>query len=63
MSNTADRVRLGEISKMPLLSGLCPFGDKAVNPLVAFYDIHGKKSEVLFFCSHPDTTRDQTRRD
>jgi hypothetical protein len=31
----------------------------AVNPLVAFYDIHGRKGEVLFFCSVPDTTRDQ----
>jgi hypothetical protein len=30
----------------------------AVNPLVAFYDIHGRKGEVLFFCSVPDTTRD-----
>jgi hypothetical protein len=26
--------------------------------LVAFYDIHGRKREVLFFCSVPDTTRD-----
>jgi hypothetical protein len=31
----------------------------AVNPLVAFYDIHGRKGEVLFFCSVPDTTRDE----
>jgi hypothetical protein len=30
----------------------------AVNPLVAFNDIHGRKGEVLFFCSVPDTTRD-----
>jgi hypothetical protein len=30
----------------------------AVNPLVAFYDIHERKREVLFFCSVPDTTRD-----
>jgi hypothetical protein len=29
-----------------------------VNPLVAFYDIHGRKGEVLFFYSVPDTTRD-----
>jgi hypothetical protein len=27
----------------------------AVNPLVAFYDIHGRKGEVLFYCSVPDT--------
>jgi hypothetical protein len=29
----------------------------AINPLVAFYDIHGRKEGVLFFCSVPDTTR------
>jgi hypothetical protein len=30
----------------------------AVSHLVAFYDIHGRKGEVLFFCSVPDTTRE-----
>jgi hypothetical protein len=30
----------------------------AINPLVAFYDIHGGKRDVLFFYSVPDTTRD-----
>jgi hypothetical protein len=30
----------------------------AMNPLVAFYDNHGRKREVLFFYSVPDTTRD-----
>jgi hypothetical protein len=30
----------------------------AINPLVAFYDIHGRKREVLFFYFVPDTTRD-----
>jgi hypothetical protein len=29
-----------------------------INPLVAFYDIHGGKREVLFFYYIPDTTRD-----
>jgi hypothetical protein len=29
-----------------------------VNSLVAFYDIQGRKGEVLFFYSVPDTTRD-----
>jgi hypothetical protein len=33
-------------------------GGDAVNPLVAFYNIHGRKREVVFFCSVPDTTRD-----
>jgi hypothetical protein len=28
-----------------------------VNPLVAFYNIHGRKGKVLFFCSVQDTTR------
>jgi hypothetical protein len=33
-------------------------GVNAMNPLVAFYDIHGGKREVLFFYFVPDTTRD-----
>jgi hypothetical protein len=33
-------------------------GAFAINPLVAFYDIHGRKREVLFFYFVPDTTRD-----
>jgi hypothetical protein len=33
-------------------------GAKAINPLVAFYDIHGGKKEVLFFYFVPDTARD-----
>jgi hypothetical protein len=32
-------------------------GVSAINPLVAFYDIHGGKTEVLFFYFVPDTTR------
>jgi hypothetical protein len=32
-------------------------GVSAVNPLVAFYYIHGGKREVLFLF-YPDTTRD-----
>jgi hypothetical protein len=31
----------------------------AINPIVTFYDIHGRKSEVLFFYFVPDTTRDK----
>jgi hypothetical protein len=30
----------------------------AINPLVAFYDSHRGKREVLFFYFVPDTTRD-----
>jgi hypothetical protein len=33
-------------------------GGSAINLLVAFYDIHGGKREVLFFYFVPDTTRD-----
>jgi hypothetical protein len=33
-------------------------GVSAINPLVAFHDIHGGKREVLFFYFVPDTTRD-----
>jgi hypothetical protein len=32
-------------------------GVSAVNPLVAFYNIHGRKREVLLFYSVPDTAR------
>jgi hypothetical protein len=32
-------------------------GISAINPLVAFYDIHGGKREALFFYFVPDTTR------
>jgi hypothetical protein len=33
-------------------------GASAINPLVAFYDIHGGKTQVLFFYFVPDTTLD-----
>jgi hypothetical protein len=33
-------------------------GVSAINPLVAFYDIHGRKREVLFFYFDSDITRD-----
>jgi hypothetical protein len=33
-------------------------GVSAINPLVAFYDIHGGKREALFFYFVPDTTQD-----
>jgi hypothetical protein len=33
-------------------------GVNAIDPLVAFYDIHGKKREVLFFYFLSDTTQD-----
>jgi hypothetical protein len=33
-------------------------GVSAINPLVAFYDIHRGKREVLFFYFVPATTRD-----
>jgi hypothetical protein len=33
-------------------------GVSSINPLVAFYDIHGGKREMLFFYLVPDTTRD-----
>jgi hypothetical protein len=34
-------------------------GVSAINPLVAFYDIHGRKREVLLFYFVPDTTQDK----
>jgi hypothetical protein len=33
-------------------------GVSAINPVVAFNDIHGEKREVLFFYFVLDTTRD-----
>jgi hypothetical protein len=33
-------------------------GASAINPSVAFYDIHGGKREVPFFYFVPDTTRE-----
>jgi hypothetical protein len=33
-------------------------GVSAINPLVAFYDIHWRKRELLLFYFDPDTTRD-----
>jgi hypothetical protein len=33
-------------------------GVSAINPLDAFYDIHWRKREVLFFYFVSDTTRD-----
>jgi hypothetical protein len=38
-------------------------GVSAINPKVAFYDIHGGKREVLFFYFVPDNTRDDTHDD
>jgi hypothetical protein len=38
-------------------------GVSAINPLVAFYDIHGGKREVLFFYFVPDTTRERLLKD
>jgi hypothetical protein len=37
-------------------------GVSAVNLLDAFYDIHGRKREVLFLYFVPDTTRGEARR-
>jgi hypothetical protein len=51
MRNTADMTG-GELIAVLLQSS------SGVNPLVAFYDIHGGKREVLFFHFVPDTTRD-----
>jgi hypothetical protein len=54
--NTADVT-----GRKPIAVLLQPIsGVSAINPLVAFYDIHGGKSEVLFFYFIPDTTRDNS---
>jgi hypothetical protein len=53
MKNTAD-VSGG----IPIAVLLQSIGVSAINPLVAFYDIHGGKREVQFFYFVPDTTQD-----
>jgi hypothetical protein len=54
MRNTAD-VKGGK----PIAVLLQSISDaSAIDPLVAFYDIHGGKREVLFFYFVQDTTRD-----
>jgi hypothetical protein len=54
MRNTAD-VTGGKLIAV-LLQSIS--GVSAINPLVAFYGIHGGKKEVPFFYFVPDTTRD-----
>jgi hypothetical protein len=54
MRNTAD-VTCGKPIAV-LLQSIS--GVSALNPLVAFYDIHPGKRGVLFFYFVPDTTRD-----
>jgi hypothetical protein len=55
MSNTADVTGGKPIAVLlQYISGV-----SAINPLVAFYDIHGGKREVLFFYFVPDITRDK----
>jgi hypothetical protein len=54
MRNTAD-VTGGKLVVV-LLQSIA--GVSAINHLVAVYDIHGGKREVLFFYFVPDTTRD-----
>jgi hypothetical protein len=54
MRNTADVT--GDMPIAVLLQSIS--GVSAINPFVAFYDIHGGKREVLFFYFVPDSTRD-----
>jgi hypothetical protein len=54
MRNTEDMTGGKPIAvSLQFISGII-----AINPLVAIYDIHGGKREVLFFYFVPDTTRD-----
>jgi hypothetical protein len=52
MGNTADVT--GDKPVAVLLQSVS--GVSAINPLVAFYDMHGGKREVLLFYFVPDTT-------
>jgi hypothetical protein len=53
MSNTADVTG----GKPIVVGSQSVSGVNAINPLVAFYDIHGRKREVLFFYFVSDTTQ------
>jgi hypothetical protein len=54
MRNTADVTGGKPVAVLlQLISGVSD-----INPLVAFYDIHRGKKEVLFFYFVPDTTPD-----
>jgi hypothetical protein len=60
----ASQIFLRDAHVLPLLLSYeeywrCDSDVSAINPLVAFYDIHGRKREVLFFYFVPDTTRDR----
>jgi hypothetical protein len=58
MRNTADVTGGKPIAVLlPYISGVSD-----INPLVAFYAIHGGKREVLFFYFVPDTTRDKKKK-
>jgi hypothetical protein len=56
MRNTADVT--GGKSIAVLLQSISSVS--AINPLVAFYNIHGGKKDVLLFYFVPDTTRDNS---
>jgi hypothetical protein len=58
MRNTADVI--GGKPNAVLLQSIS--SESAINPLVAFYDIHGGKREVLFFYFVLDTTRDKKKK-
>jgi hypothetical protein len=59
MRNTADVT--GGKPIVVLLQSIS--GVSAINPLVAFCDVHGGKREVIFFYFVPDTTVQQERVD
>jgi hypothetical protein len=55
MSNNADVAG----GKLIVVWSQSVSGVNAINPLVAFYDIYGRRREVLFFYFVSDTTRDK----
>jgi hypothetical protein len=56
MKNTAD-VTVGKPIAI-LLQSISGVLVRAINPLIAFYDIHEGTRELLFFYFVPDTTRE-----
>jgi hypothetical protein len=57
MRNTAD-----VIGGKPIAASLQSIsGVSAIDPLVSFYDVHGRKREVIFFYFVPHTTPHETK--
>jgi hypothetical protein len=58
LPNLAMRNTAGVTGGKPIVRSQSISGVSVINPLDAFYDIHGRQKEAQFFYSVPDTTRE-----